>query len=227
MSAMTHAKEHPRPPVGVFVVDDHEVVRRGVVGLLQADLRIAVMGQAGTIAEAKNELQRTEPDVLLLDLRFPDDDGYTLLDWTRRHAPCLNVVVLSAFVDEQVARMARRGEIAGYVLKEAAGDVIVDAILSAQQERPPVLSSAVRDYLEHAQPTEELSIGARENMHLAPRERQVLELIGAGIPNKEIADRLDIAEKTVRNLVTCLFKKLGVSNRTEAALMWRQQQPEQ
>jgi len=224
--AMKEAEDRSKPHVTVLVVDDHEVVRRGVVGLLETDPRITVVGQAGSTAEATDQLQSTEPDVLLLDLRFPDDDGYTLLDWTRRHAPCVNVIVLSAFVDEQVARMALNNEIAGYLLKEAEGDAIVEAVISSQKGGPPVLSPAVRSRLEKTPAREDVSSEARSTVHLAPRERQVLELIGEGTPNKEIADKLHIAEKTIRNLITCLFRKLGVSNRTEAALLWKQKKQE-
>ena len=218
--------------IRVLVVDDHEVVRRGVVGLLERRDDLVVCGQAGTSDEAIRLCEQHRPDVVLLDLRLGGSsdpsgsvgsEGIDLIEPLRRASSGTRVLMLSAFAEPGEVRRAIAAGVDGYILKDADGAAIVKAVREvaagtrAFAEAVVELSSAAAGDEISAAPT---AAGARALEQLGPRERQVLALVAVGKLNKEIAAELELAEKTVRNLTTFIFRKLGVSNRTEASRVW-------
>ncbi|NBB90828.1 MAG: response regulator [Spirochaetes bacterium] len=212
--------------IRVLVVDDHEVVRRGVVGLLERRDDLVVCGQAGTADEAIRLCEEHRPNVVLLDLRLGGSlgsDGIDLIEPLRRAASGTRVLMLSAFAEPDEVRRAIAAGVDGYILKDADGTAIVKAVREVAAGTT-VLAEAVRELsstgpgVETPAASPAADSGALER--LGPRERQVLALVAVGKLNKEIAAELGLAEKTVRNLTTAIFRKLGVSNRTEASRVW-------
>lgn len=212
--------------IRVLVVDDHEVVRRGVVGLLERRDDLVVCGQAGTSDEAIRLCEQHRPDVVLLDLRLggsAGSQGIDLIEPLRRASSGTRVLMLSAFAEPGEVRRAIAAGIDGYILKDADGAAIVKVVREVAAgtrvfaEAVCELSSAAAGDEAPAAPT---AAGARALERLGPRERQVLALVAVGKLNKEIAAELELAEKSVRNLTTSIFRKLGVSNRTEASRVW-------
>lgn len=205
----------------VLLVDDHEVVRRGLRDLLTDEPDIDVVAEAGTVAEAVVRAAATRPDVALVDMRLPDGDGVALCRRLRSAAAdagprCL---VLTAFDDEQALVAAIDAGVSGYLLKQVRGQDLVTAVREVAAGRSlldPVTTARVLDRMRRGPEPDRFAA-------LTDRERRVLELIGEGLSNREIAQRMFLAEKTVKNYVTSVLAKLGLQRRTQAvALVARQ-----
>jgi DNA-binding NarL/FixJ family response regulator len=201
-------------PIGVFVLDDHEIVRRGIRGLLEAEPDIQVIGEAGTASDALASIAALRPRVAVLDVRLPDGDGVSVCREVRSQVPEVACVMFTGFTDQEAMLDSIMAGAAGYVLKEIRGSELVGAVrtvASGQSLLHPRAASRLMDRLR-----------ARADGHhrlagLSPRERATLELIGEGQTNRQISDRLGVSEKTVKNYVTTLFGKLGMQRRTQAA----------
>ncbi len=195
----------------VFLVDDHEIVRRGLVQLIQSAPGMEIVGEASTSREALRRIAATAPDVAVLDVRLPDGSGIDLCRAVRSRHPAVRCLMLTAYDDDEALRTAALAGASGYVLKEVRGASLVDAIRRAESgatvQAPEKLRQAA---------TAPPSSGA--DPQLGYRERQVLELIAEGLTNREIGARLGIAEKTVKNYVSGLLAKLGMTRRTQAAV---------
>jgi DNA-binding NarL/FixJ family response regulator len=204
----------PRAPIRVFVLDDQEIVRRGVRCLLEAEPGIRVIGEAGTASAALARIPALHPDVAVLDVRLPDGNGVSVCREVRSRTPEVACLILTAFNDDQALLDAIMAGAAGYVLKQVRGGDLADAVRAAASGRsllPPRAASGAITRLRDAS-------SRRDSLaRLTPHERTVLELIGQGLTNRQIGERLLIAEKTVKNYVSTLFRKLGLEQRTAAA----------
>jgi two-component system, NarL family, response regulator LiaR len=197
----------------VLVVDDHSVVRKGLRTFLQLQDGIEVAGEAADGEEAVREAERLRPDVVLMDLVMPRLDGVAAMRELRERAPATRVVVLTSFLDDERLLPAIRAGAAGYLLKNVEPKELARAVrLAAEGEAliDPAVAARLVDSL-----GEDRDSGEPE---LTPREQEVLDLIGRGFANKRIARELGIAEKTVKTHVGHVLAKLGVSDRTQAAL---------
>ena len=203
-------------PVSVFLVDDHELVRRGVAEMLESDPAIRVIGEAGTVEQARGRILATRPDVALIDVRLPDGSGIDLCRDLQTLAPGLPCVMLTAYDDDEAMVSAVIANAAGYVLKDIRGSGLIDVVkkvASGRSALDPALVQIVRDRLK-AGPASDARLEA-----LTPREREVLALIAGGLTNRQIGTRLQLTEKTVKNYVSGLLAKLGLQSRTQAAVL--------
>ena len=203
-----------RRTIGVFLLDDHEIVRRGVKELLEAEPDIKVVGEAGTAASALARIPALRPDVAVLDVRLPDGDGVSVCRDIRSSMPQVACLMLTSFGDDEALFDAIMAGAAGYVLKQIRGTDLVGAIravASGESMLDPEAASRVmqrmRDQAHRSDPLSDLT----------PQERRILELIGEGLTNRQIGERMYLAEKTVKNYVSALFTKLGMERRTQAA----------
>ncbi len=200
--------------VRVFLLDDHEVVRRGLRDLLEAEDDLVVVGEAGTVEEAYGRIPATSPDVAILDVRLPDGDGVEVCREIRSRNPAIACVMLTSFADDEALFSAIMAGAAGYVLKQVRGTDLVDAvrrIARGESLIDPLLTTRVLERLRQPPAADELG-------GLTDQERRVLDLIAEGMTNRQIGERLFLAEKTVKNYVSNLLAKLGMSRRTEAAV---------
>src|ERR1039457_5435554 len=200
--------------IKVFLLDDHEIVRMGVRDLLEAEPGITVIGEAGTAASALARIPALKPDVAILDIRLPDGDGVSVCRDIRSKMPQLACLMLTSFSDDEALFDAIMAGAAGYVLKQIRGTDLVGAvrtIASGQSLLDPEAASRVmrrmRDQAQHSDPLSRLT----------EQERRILELIGEGLTNRQIGERMFLAEKTVKNYVSALFAKLGMQRRAQAA----------
>ncbi|MCU1685537.1 MAG: DNA-binding response regulator [Amycolatopsis sp.] len=199
-------------PIQVLLVDDHEVVRRGLRELLGDEPDIEVIAEAGSVDEALAVALHVEPDVAVVDVRLGDGDGVTLCRELRSRPNAPQCLMLTAFDDEEAMIGAIMAGASGYLLKQVKGQDVVNAVREVAAGRSlldPLTTARVLDKLRHP-PEDELAA-------LTERERSVLDLIGQGLSNREIAERLFLAEKTVKNYVTSVLAKLGMQRRTQAA----------
>jgi DNA-binding NarL/FixJ family response regulator len=199
-------------PILVLLVDDHEVVRRGLRELLSDEPDIEVVAEAGSVDEALAVAMHVEPDVAVVDVRLGDGDGVTLCRELRAKPNPPQCLMLTAFDDEEAMVGAIMAGAAGYLLKQVKGQDVVTAVREVAAGRSlldPLTTARMLDKMRNP-PHDELE-------HLTERERDVLDLIGQGLSNREIAERLFLAEKTVKNYVTSVLAKLGMQRRTQAA----------
>jgi DNA-binding NarL/FixJ family response regulator len=204
--------------IRVAIVDDHAVVRQGLAQLLSSEQDIEIVGTATNGAEAHALLSAAAPDVYLMDLSMPDIDG---VEATRRilaDAPEVHVVVLTSFVDRQRILDALEAGASGYLLKDGDPAQVADAVRVAAAGESPLDPKAARVLLD-VRREQQPAIAAADR--LTAREREVLDLVGQGLANKQIARRLGIAERTVKAHLTSVFQSIGVTDRTQAAL-WAQ-----
>jgi DNA-binding NarL/FixJ family response regulator len=208
--------EHSRQPgrIGVFLVDDHEIFRRGIRALLEGEADIEVIGEAETASAAMARMPALRPDVAVLDVRLPDGDGVTVCREIRSALPATACLMLTAYGDDQALLGAIMAGAAGYVSKQTCGTDLVSAlraVASGQSILDPFASAQVmarlREHVTAADPVAALS----------DQEKRVLDLIGEGLTNRQIAERMFLAEKTVKNYVSALLTKLGMQRRTQAA----------
>ncbi len=200
--------------ISVFLLDDHEVVRRGVRDLLEAEPDITVIGEAGTTVSALARIPALRPDVAVLDVRLPDGDGVSVCREIRSRMPEVACLMLTSFTDDDALFDAIMAGAAGYVLKQIRGTDLVGAV------RTVASGQSMLDPRAASQVMERLRSNARQPDPLAGlsgQERRILELIGEGLTNRQIGERMFLAEKTVKNYVSSLFAKLGMQRRTQAA----------
>ena len=200
--------------ITVFLLDDHEIVRRGVRDLINAESGITVIGEAATAASALARIPALKPDVAVLDIRLPDGDGVTVCREIRSKMPQLACLMLTSFSDDDALFDAIMAGAAGYVLKQIRGTDLIGAIRTIASGQslldPEAASRVMRRMRDQAAATDPLS-------SLTDQERRILVLIGEGLTNRQIGDRLFLAEKTVKNYVSALFAKLGMQRRAQAA----------
>jgi DNA-binding NarL/FixJ family response regulator len=202
-------------PTRVFLLDDHEVVRRGLRELLEAEGDLLVVGEAGTADEALSRIPPTRPDVAVLDVRLPDGNGVEVCREVRSRHPEVQCLMLTSFADDEALFQAIMAGASGYLLKQIKGPDIVDAIRRVAAGQSLLDPAVTRRVLER------LRTGPEEDERLASlteQERRILELIAEGLTNRQIADRVHLAEKTVKNYVSNLLAKLGMERRTQAAV---------
>ena len=202
--------------IRVFVLDDHEVVRRGLVDLLQAGGDIEVVGESGSAQEAARRIPGMRPDVALLDARLPDGNGIDVCRDMRAIDSTIKGLILTSYEDDEALFAAIMAGASGYVLKQIRGTDLVDAVrrvAAGQSLLDPAVTQRVLERIRHGveQP--------RELASLTEQERRILELIAEGLTNREIANRMFLAEKTVKNYVSSLLAKLGLERRTQAAIL--------
>ncbi|MCL4292424.1 MAG: response regulator transcription factor [Acidimicrobiia bacterium] len=199
----------------VFLLDDHEVVRRGLKDLLEGAGDLAVVGEASTAAEALARIPPTRPDVAVLDVRLPDGNGVEVCREVRTRHPEIQCLILTSFSDDEALFQAIMAGASGYLLKQVKGTDLVDAVrrvAAGQSLLDPAVTRRVLERLR--EPPEEDEALAR----LTEQERAILELIAEGLTNRQIAERVHLAEKTVKNYVSNLLAKLGMERRTQAAV---------
>jgi len=200
-------------PIHVLIVDDHSVVREGLRAFLELQDRIEVIGEAGDGREAIEEAKRLRPDVILMDLVMPRLDGVEAMRELHEQVPAARVIVLTSFLDDERLLPALRAGAAGYLLKNVEPQDLARAIRLADAGEAmidPAVAARLVDAL--------VEVRGDKGPKLTRREQEVLELIGRGLANKRIALELGIAEKTVKTHVSHVLAKLGVSDRTQAAL---------
>ncbi|MBG0830124.1 response regulator transcription factor [Planomonospora sp. ID67723] len=202
--------------IRVVLVDDHEVVRRGVAALLDSEDDIEVVGEAGTAESAVARITALRPDVAVLDVRLPDGSGVEVCRQVRSAVPGLACLMLTSFADDDALFDAVMAGASGYVLKQIHGSDLVGAVrtvASGQSLLDPQTTAAMLARLrEHDSRKDPLSA-------LSAQERQILELIGEGLTNRQIGERMFLAEKTVKNYVSNLLGKLDMQRRTQAAAL--------
>jgi DNA-binding NarL/FixJ family response regulator len=200
--------------IRVFLLDDHEVVRRGLKGLLEAEADIDVVGEAGTSESAMDRLKVLQPDVALLDVRLPDGDGVTLCREIRSLLPGTACLMLTGYSDDQALMGAIMAGAAGYVMKQSSGTELVGAVRTVAAGQSTLdahtsqrVMARIRERTSAPGPTSALS----------GQEKRVLELISEGLTNRQIAERMFLSEKTAKNYVSSLLGKLGMQRRSQAA----------
>jgi two-component system response regulator DevR len=201
--------------IRVFLVDDHEIVRRGIAQLVDAEPDLSVVGEAGSFLEAGRRIDATLPDVAVLDVRLPDGNGIDLCRDVRSAHPEIACLILTAYDDDDALRSAVLAGASGYVLKDIRSRALIDAIRRVASGRTIQSAAVLRQAATtlHPDPRSEPS-----GPELSLRESQVLGLIAEGLTNREIGARLGLAEKTVKNYVSGLLAKLGMERRTQAAV---------
>ncbi|MBS3939606.1 MAG: response regulator transcription factor [Actinobacteria bacterium] len=205
--------------VRVFLVDDHEVVRRGLKDLIDAEDDLEVVGDAASAGMALAGIAQTSPDVALLDVRLPDGNGVEICRDVRARDPRIACLMLTSFGDDEALFDAIMAGAAGYLLKDVRGPDLLDAI------RRVAAGDSLLDPSVTGKVLERLRRGDDEDPRLtslSEQERRILSLIAEGLTNRQIAERMHLAEKTVKNYVSNLLAKLGMQRRTEAAVFYTQ-----
>jgi len=210
---MSQPEPGPRQ-IGVFLLDDHEIVRRGVRELLEAESDITVVGEAGTAASALARIPALRPDVAVLDVRLPDGDGVSVCREIRSRMPEVACLMLTSFGDDEALFDAIMAGAAGYVLKQIRGTDLVGAIRTVAAGESMLDPEAASRVMRHMR---DQAVRSDPLAGLTEQERRILELIGEGLTNRQIGERMFLAEKTVKNYVSALFAKLGMERRTQAA----------
>ncbi|MFD9126614.1 response regulator [Kitasatospora sp. NPDC059571] len=209
-------------PVRVFLLDDHEVVRRGVHDLLDAEPGLTVIGEAATVEQALARVPALKPDVAILDMRLPDGNGVTVCRELRSRMPDLACLILTSFDDEEALLDSIMAGAAGYVLKQISGTDLVSAVRTVASGQSMLDASATTRLM--ARLRGDTAPPAADLPRLTEREQEILALIGEGLTNRQIGQRLYLAEKTVKNHISRLLAKLGVERRVQAAVIATQAQ---
>jgi DNA-binding NarL/FixJ family response regulator len=207
--------ESPSTPVRVFLLDDHEVVRRGIKDLLEVEGEFDVVGEASSAAEAMARVPALKPQVAVLDVRLPDGDGVTVCRDLRSRMPELSCLMLTSFSDDEALFDAIMAGASGYLLKQVTGTDLVGAVRTVAAGGSlldPKLTTAVMARLRTGDRKDPLDA-------LTAQERRILDFIGDGLTNRQIGERMFLAEKTVKNYVSSLMSKLGVERRVQAAVL--------
>ena len=201
--------------IRVFLLDDHEVVRRGLRELLEVEEDIDVVGESASAQEAVRRIPALRPVVMVLDARLPDGSGIDVCRDVRSVDPTIAALILTSYDDETALTAAVAAGAAGYVLKDVRGSDLVDSIrrvAAGDSLLDPAVVARLRSQWEHAEPADP------RLQTLTAQERRVLECIGEGLTNRQIGETLFLAEKTVKNYVTSVLAKLGMERRTQAAV---------
>ena len=201
--------------IRVFLLDDHEVVRRGVADLLGMEDDIEVVGEAGTAEQAISRILATAPDVAILDVQLPDGSGVEVCREVRSVRPELVCLMLTSFAEDEALFEAIMAGAAGFVLKQVKGSDLIDSVRKVARGESlldPRTTQRVLERIRRAPEEDERLKG------LTPQEKRILSLLAEGRTNRQIADEMFLAEKTVKNYVSNLLSKMGMSRRTEAAV---------
>jgi two-component system, NarL family, response regulator DevR len=197
----------------VFLLDDHEVVRRGVRELLEAESDMDVVGEAGTAEEALTRIPAVAPEVAILDVRLPDGDGVEVCREIRSVHPEVACIMLTSYSDDEAVYSAIMAGASGYLLKQVRGTDLIEGVRRVARGESlldPAVTARVLDRIRHREEADELAT-------LSNQEQTILELIAEGLTNRQIGERMFLAEKTVKNYVSNMLGKLGMSRRAEAA----------
>jgi two-component system response regulator DevR len=206
-------------PITVFLLDDHEVVRRGVRDLLEAEDGFSVVGEAATCAQALVRVPALRPQVAVLDMRLPDGDGVTVCRELRSRMPELACLMLTSFDDDDALLDSIMAGASGYVLKQIKGSDLVAAVRTVASGRSTLDPETTAKLLANLRRQQEPPPQDPVRSQLNERELAILELIGDGMTNREIGSRLFLAEKTVKNHISRILAKLGVERRVQAAML--------
>ncbi|MEV6104422.1 response regulator transcription factor [Streptomyces sp. NPDC051940] len=202
--------------ITVFLLDDHEVVRRGVHEMLAVESDIEVVGEAGTAADALVRIPAVQPDVAVLDVRLPDGSGVEVCREIRSNNPDIKCLMLTSFADDEALFDAIMAGASGYVLKAIRGNELLTAVRDVAAGKSlldPVATAAVLERLRDGGKDK----GDDKLASLTEQERKILDLIGEGMTNRAIGEELHLAEKTIKNYVSSLLSKLGMERRSQAA----------
>ena len=202
-------------PVRVFLLDDHEVVRRGIRDLLEATGEIVVVGESGSASEATAHIPALCPDVAILDGRLPDGSGIDVCRDVRTIDPTIKGLILTSYDDDEALFAAIMAGASGYILKQVRGNDLVETVrrvAAGQSMLDPAMTAQVLDRIRNGSPAD------RELEVLTAQEKRILDLIGEGLTNRELARRMQLSEKTVKNYVSSVLAKLGLTSRTQAAV---------
>ncbi|WP_460712862.1 response regulator [Nocardioides dilutus] len=202
-------------PIRVFLLDDHEVVRRGIKELLESEGDIEVVGESGLAQEAVRRIPALRPDVAILDGRLPDGTGMEVCRDVRSVDPTIKALILTSYDDDEALFSAIMAGAAGYILKQVRGNDLVDTVrrvAAGESTLDPSVTARVLERVRNGPPRDQ------QLEALTAQEQKILELIGEGLTNREIAERMYLAEKTVKNYVSSMLAKLGLSSRTQAAI---------
>ena len=208
------------PQIRVFLLDDHEVVRQGLLRLLESTADITVVGEAATAQEALVRIPRSEADVALLDVRLPDGSGIEVCRELASSAPSVRCLMLTSYEDDEALLAAITAGASGYVLKEIRGSQLLDSIRLVASGKSLLDAATTQRVLARVRETHQRD--PRLDL-LTTQESVVLDLIGEGLSNREIAERMFLAEKTVKNYISSLLAKIEVRGRTQAALFITEQ----
>ncbi len=209
--------------IRVFLLDDHELVRRGISALLSSEEDIEVVGEASTAAQALGRIRATKPDVAVLDVRLPDGSGIDVCREIRSTLPATRCLMLTGYDDDDAIYAAVLAGASGYVIKDIRGSGLVESVRAVAAGRSlldPTLNRRVVERINESHETDP------RLESLTIRERQILPLIAEGLTNREIGERLGLAEKTVKNYISGLLSKLGLQRRTQAAVLHLESQQE-
>ena len=213
MSDGTHTSR-----ITVFILDDHEIVRRGLIDLLDAHPRMEVVGEASTAAEALHRIPAVQPDVALLDVRLPDGSGVDVCRDIRSVVPRTRCLMLTSFDDDDALFAAVMAGASGYVLKEIRGSSLTEAIEQIAAGGSLIDPSLTDRLLQRLREPDPSTSQHASKDDLTPREHEILMLITEGMTNRQIGDQLFLAEKTVKHYVSGLLTKLGMQRRTQIAV---------
>lgn len=205
-----------KPPIRVFLLDDHEVVRRGLRDLLESEGDIEIVGESGSAIEAISRIPALRPDVAVLDGRLPDGSGIDVCREIRSVDPSIAALILTSYDDDEALFAAILAGAAGYVLKQIAGNDLIDGVrrvAAGQSLLDPTLTARVLERVRSGPAVHE-ELGT-----LTDQERKILALIAEGLTNRQIGERIFLAEKTVKNYVSSILSKLGLERRTQAAVL--------
>jgi two-component system response regulator DevR len=201
--------------IRVFLLDDHEIVRRGLKELLESEGDIEVVGESGLAQEAKRRIPALRPDVAVLDGRLPDGSGIDVCREIRSQHPEIAALILTSYDDDEALFSAIMAGAAGYILKQVRGNDLLESVrrvAAGGSTLDPAVTSQVLERLRNG-PEEDSALAA-----LTAQERRILEHIGEGMTNRQIAEAMFLAEKTVKNYVSAMLSKLGLERRTQAAV---------
>jgi len=202
-------------PIRVYLLDDHEIVRRGIRELLESEGDIVVVGESGLAAEATRHIPALRPDVAILDGRLPDGSGIDVCREIRSRDPRIAGLILTSFDDDEALFSAIMAGAAGYILKQVQGNDLVETV------RRVAAGQSMLDPAVTAQVLERVRSGPRVDPaleQLTAQEQRILELIGEGMTNRQMAETMFLAEKTIKNYVSSMLAKLGLESRTQAAI---------
>ena len=202
-------------PIRVYLLDDHEIVRRGIRELLESEGDIVVVGESGRAAEATRHIPALRPDVAILDGRLPDGSGIDVCREVRSRDPRIAALILTSYDDDEALFSAIMAGAAGYILKQVGGNDFIDTV------RRVAAGQSMLDPAVTAQVLERVRSGPRVDPaleQLTTQEQRILELIGEGMTNRQMAETMFLAEKTIKNYVSSMLAKLGLESRTQAAI---------
>jgi DNA-binding NarL/FixJ family response regulator len=201
--------------IRVFLLDDHEIVRRGIKELLEGEPDIVVVGESGLADEAARRIPALRPDVAILDARLPDGSGIDVCREIRSRDPDIKALILTSYDDDEALFAAIMAGAAGYTLKQVKGNDLVETVrrvAAGQSTLDPSVTATVLDRVRNGPPVD------KELERLTGQEQRILDLIGEGLTNRQIGEQMFLAEKTVKNYVSSMLAKLGLTSRTQAAI---------